>query len=259
VASGSLVNASFSDAEAAYKEKRYVDAVQMFEGYVERKPENAWGHYMLGLSAWKAGDLDRAKGALERSLELDPRNVKVLLNLTRVLLEQGNARDALSRVSVALTLDSMSSEGYRLLGRVHSSLKQNDEAVAAYRIALALDPADVWSMNNMGLLLIQLGKYTDALGPLARAVQIDSTIPVFQNNLGIALERTGHNVLAAQAYQGALSADSTYDKASRSLTRLAGRKDNVGVAPIELPTLAEAFDRDVRSTSVASLMTKKPE
>ena len=31
----------------------------------------AQGHYMLGLSAWKSGDLDRAEAAFVRSLELD--------------------------------------------------------------------------------------------------------------------------------------------------------------------------------------------
>ncbi len=112
-------------------------------------------------------------------------------------------------------------------------------------------------MNNMALLMILQGRYDDALGPLARAVQIDPTVPVFQNNLGIALERTGHNELAAGAYRAALSADSTYEKASVSLTRLANRPDDPGVLPVDLGVLAESFDRAVRETPVGTV-TRKP-
>ncbi len=255
--SGSAVTASFADGESAYRDKRYRDAEQMFEGYTERKPDNAWGFYMLGLSAWKAGDLEPARTALERSRELDPQNVKTLLNLSRVLLDQDNAKDARMRVTEALKLDSTSGEVYRLLGRTRAVLKQNEEAIDAYRTALALDPTDVWSMNNVALLMILQGRYDDALGPLARAVQLDPTVPVFQNNLGIALERTGHNELAAGAYRAALSADSTYEKASVSLARLANRPDDPGVLPVDLGVLAESFDREIRGTPVGTV-TRKP-
>src|SRR5262245_40182225 len=52
---------SFSDGEAAYKARKYTDATTLFEQYIEQKPDNAWGYYMLGMSAWKAGDLSKAE------------------------------------------------------------------------------------------------------------------------------------------------------------------------------------------------------
>ena len=44
----------------------------MFEAYSESEPDNAWGHYMLGLSAWKTGDHTRALEAFDAALRLDP-------------------------------------------------------------------------------------------------------------------------------------------------------------------------------------------
>ena len=44
--------------------------------------------------------------------------MKTLLNLARVNLEQGRAKDARDRVTAALALDSTSGEAYRLMGRV---------------------------------------------------------------------------------------------------------------------------------------------
>ena len=53
------ISGSFSDGEAAYNAGKFGDAVKLFDQYTEQKPKNEWGHYMLGLSAWKAGDLEK--------------------------------------------------------------------------------------------------------------------------------------------------------------------------------------------------------
>ena len=241
---------SLSDAELAFTDKRYAEATKLFSTYADQNPSNPWGHYMLGLSAWKSGDLDLAETAFGHSLELDPKHVKSLHNLARVNLEQGRARDARDRLVEALEIDSSSGETYRLMGRVRSAMNQPNEAIAAYRVALAKDPMDAWSMNNMGLVMIQQGKNEAALGPLARAVQIDSTVAVFQNNLGIALEHTGRFALATQAYKAAVAVDGGYTKAKLSLARVEGRVEDPAIVPIELVTLAQTFDREIRGVQM---------
>jgi predicted Zn-dependent protease len=247
---------SLGEAEGVYRDKKYSDAAGLFATYANQHPNNPWGHYMLGLSAWKAGNLDQAESAFVRAHELDPKHVKTLLNLARVNLDQGKPQDALGRVKDAIALDSTSGEAYRLMGRVRGALNEPNEAVAAYRVALSRDPNDVWSMNNMGLLMIQQGKNEEALGPLARAVQIDSTVAVFHNNLGIALEHTGRFTLATQAYKNAVAVDGGYTKAKLSLARVEGRKDDPTVTPVELTTLAASFDREVRGAQMGGPIPK---
>lgn len=246
--SGRLVptTVSFATAESAFAEGRYGEATRMFEAYVQRRPENAWGHYMLGLSAWKSGGLELARTAFERAIALDPKHVKTLLNLSRVLLERGRASEALVRVMAALEIDPESAETHRMMGRVRSALGQSDAAIESYRVALSIDPNDVWSMNNMALALIHLERYEEALPPLARAVQLRPDAPVFQNNLGIALERSGHYGAAREAYRAALVADSSYGKASLSLARVEGRTDDPTVAPVEVGTLAASFEQELQ-------------
>lgn len=234
-------NVSYATAESAYAAHRYTDAVVMFSNYAARHPQNVWGHYMRGVSAWKAGQLDTARAAFETALAIDPGHKKSLINLSRVLLEQQRPNDALDRINVVLAADSTSGEAWRVLGRAQSGLGHRTDALSAYRAAIALDSADVWSMNNMGLLLIGDGQYADALGPLARAVQLDSSVSVFHNNLGIALERSGHVTAAAGAYQNALNADSTYTKARVSLARVTGRQDPPDAEPVDLAALGTQF------------------
>ncbi len=240
---------SYATAESAYHARQYPTAAAMFEAYAARRPENPWGHYMRGLAAWKSGQLDVARRAFEDALTRDPKHARSLVNLSRVLLEQGQSSAALVRANEAIAVDSGLGEAWRTLGRVQARRGDVRAATDAYRHAIVLAPTDVWAMNDMGLLLIDVGRYADAIGPLARAVQLDSTVPTFANNLGIALERSGHLTAAATAYRLALAADSGYARARVSLERVGDRSDAAGVSPIDLSAAAAAFAVDLAGTT----------
>ena len=214
------VPASYVEAEAAYTARKYADAADLFGSYTRANPENPWGHYMHGLSTWKAGDSEQAMTSFDEALRLDPQHRKSLLNSARVLLDTGRPREALERVERAMGLEPLSAEGLRLLGRARYEMNQIPEAIDAYQRAIALDERDVWAMNNLGLIYIQQDRSEAALPILARAVELRNDSPVFQNNLGTALERTGHYAAAGKAYESALATDSTYGKASASLARV---------------------------------------
>src|SRR5205814_10667749 len=160
---------SFDGAHTAYTEKRYDEAVRLFTSYTSEHADKVWGFYMLGLSAWKTGDRDAAVRAFTQALEKDSTHVKSRLNLSRVLIEQGKAQEALHYVEVVVTIDSTSNEAYRLLGRVKRELGDSSGAIEAYKKAIVLDERDAWSMNNLAKVYIGQGQFEEALGPLARA------------------------------------------------------------------------------------------
>ena len=101
---------TFEMADSAYRGRRYDDATVLFKTYTESRPSNAWGFYMLGLSAWKSGDREQAKSAFAQALTIDSTHVKSHLNLSRVLLESGEPDSALVHIEAAIALDSTSSE-----------------------------------------------------------------------------------------------------------------------------------------------------
>ena len=236
---------SYADAERAFHRGRYEEAASMFQAYSESAPDNAWGHYMLGLSAWKTGDHTRALEAFDAALRLEPTHRKSLLNSARVLLETSRPKDALNRVEQALAIEPLSSEGLRLLGRAHSELGEFDQAVDAYQRALALDEKDVWAMNNLGYLYIQQGRSDAALLPLARAVELRGNVPVFQNNFATALERSGYFVAAQEAYGKVLEADSTYTKAAVGLERVTAHGAVSDTSTADVPGLAREFESEI--------------
>jgi tetratricopeptide (TPR) repeat protein len=211
---------TFADGQAAYQARKYSDATAMFERYTVQRPANAWGHYMLGLSAWKSGDVAKSEQAFEKALSIDPMHVKSLVNLGRVLIEEKRYDDALDRLTTAAEINPESTEVFRLIGRTYVAQGKTSAAMDAYRRAIDIDQLDAWSMNNLGLLLVETKRADEALPLLARAAELRQGVPAFHNNLGMALEHTGRFKAAATAYQGALTADPGYEKAKRNLARV---------------------------------------
>jgi tetratricopeptide (TPR) repeat protein len=214
---------SFADGEAAYQAKKYAEALTIFEAYAERRPRNAWGHYMLALSAWKTGDVAKSEQAFEKALSIDTRHVKSYVNLSRVLLEQQRHADAIGRLTRAADVDPESIEVQRLLGRTYHALGQTDEAVAAYGRALELNERDAWSLNDLARIYLETGRADQALPLLIQAVEVRKDIAEFHNNLGLALEQTGHLRAAATAFDSALRVDPAFDPAKQNLARVGAR------------------------------------
>jgi Flp pilus assembly protein TadD len=237
---------TYAGADSAFRAKRYGEAVSGFTSYTHTKPSNPFGFYMLGLSAWKSGDLKTAEQAFRQSLSLDSTHLKSYLNLSRVQIEAGQPDSALVTLEQALQVDETSSEAYRLQGRAHDALGESAAAVRSYHEALSLAPRDVWSMNNLGLSLIHQGAFDDALRPLSRAVQLEPGVATFQNNLGMALERTGHYQAAADAYRSAVSIDSTFGKASVNLQRVQVLTEDPNTPTLDLKVLAQQFEQQIR-------------
>jgi tetratricopeptide (TPR) repeat protein len=211
---------SFADGEAAYHAKKYGEATAIFDGYTTRRPTNAWGYYMLGLSAWKSGDFTKSENAFDEALRLDPNHVKSLVNSSRLFIDQQRYDDAIARLTRAAEIDPESLEVSRLLARTYADQGHTEEAVAAYQHVLELNENDAWAQNNLGLLFLETDRPGDALPHFAKAVELRKDVAMFHNNLGMALEHTGRFKAAAVAYSGALAADPRYEKAQLNLARV---------------------------------------
>jgi len=250
---------AYEDAEAAYNNRQYKTAVQLFTIYTGNRDQNPWGFYMLGLSAWKAGDNEYAEESFEKALALAPGHVKSILNLSRVLLDTGRPEEALVKIDEAIDIDAGSNVACRLKGRALDQLGQKDEAIESYREAISIDENDAWSMNNMALIMIGEGRYEEALLPLARATQIDSSRSFFWNNLGMALERTGRFRSAEQAYSHAFEADDGHDKAYANLVRIQSGDEEPGVEVIDLGDYAQRFIEKMEDWKLAEAGTETDE
>src|SRR6266550_1231968 len=155
---------SFEDANTAFKAKRYDEAARLFATYTTAQPDNVWGHYMLGLSAWKAGDRDRAVEAFRRALEQDSTHVKSHLNLSLVL----DDHDVWSLNNLAV---------------VYIDQGQFDQALGPLAHAIEIDSTVAAFQNNLGLALERTGHSTQSADAYKAALGIDSTYQKAAGNL----------------------------------------------------------------------------
>lgn len=231
----------------AYNAGEYKTAVEMYKVVVETKPEDGYGHYMLGLSSWKSGDFAGALKAFDKSLEIDPKFAKSYFNQARVLMDLDRAPEALEVIEKGRAVDSTSPDGWRLKARAQAESGDIDGAMATYRELLVMDDADVWGLNNLGVLLLDRGEFEQALGPLARVVQVRPTSPLFQNNFGMALERSGYKATALKHYEEGVKHDSTFVKAVKNAERLrAAGVVSGGDEGVSVLGLAEEFRQKVK-------------
>ena len=214
------VPASFAEGEAAFKARNYKEATAIFEAYVERKPGNGWGYYMLGLSAWKGGDFPKAEKAFEQALSIDPDHVKSLINSARLFIDQKRQDDAVDRLARAAQIDPESAEVQRLLARTYRDQGKTEEAIAAYRRVIDLNDSDAWSLNHLATLLVETARADEAVPLLKQAIDARMNVAEFHNNLGLALEATGNVPAAAEAFKDALLVDPRYELAKQNLARV---------------------------------------
>ncbi len=247
------IEATYENSEAAFLDGRYEEAFDLFARYTGQRESNPWGHYMLGMSAWKTGRLEAAEVAFKRAIELDSTLVKAHLNLGRVLIEASRPTEALATIDRAIVVEGETSVAYRLKGNAYHTLGQSEDALAAYRRAIQVDPQDAWSMNNLAFILIEEGRYDEALPALARATELRKDVPVFFNNLGMALEQAGQFRAAESAYTYAASLGGVSGKAVANRDRVIGIIEQPGLEPVDLAVLARTFEVSVKDDTALAI------
>jgi len=204
----------------AWHSREFTRAAAYFGAEVEERPDGSWTQYMLGLSEWKAGRLDEAVQALQRSADLDPTSIKAPINLSRVQNERGEYESALEAATVALAIDAQDARALFLSARSLSNLARTDEALDSLEQSISIDDANGHAHNLLGLIQLEAGQVEEALAAFGRAADLEPGIAYVRNNLGMALELNGDPVEALKAYRAAAELNPGHQKSRVNLARL---------------------------------------
>jgi tetratricopeptide (TPR) repeat protein len=169
-------------AEAAYAENRYDEAIVFYEEAIRINPQNPILYLNKALVMAQADRLTEALAAVNKGLEMDPGNERAMQvknaveasieNAARIqansLIAEGNklldsdAAAALKRFEEAnaLTGETMPMV-WQNVGRARAKLRQETEAIAAFRRAIELAPAE--QRESYQMYLAQF--YLDAKRP----------------------------------------------------------------------------------------------
>src|SRR5258708_20207776 len=95
------------------------------------------------MSAERGVKLDKARGLIEKAVQLEPKNAAFLDSLGWVLFKQNQPDVALQNILKATELsEEPDATVYDHLGDIYAALKQQDKAREAWRKSLTLDAND---------------------------------------------------------------------------------------------------------------------
>src|SRR5262245_58068646 len=157
-------------------------AISAFERAAQGSP-SASTLYRLGTLLAKAGRSEKARGAFERALALQPDLAEASNDLGALLAEAGDL----------------------------------DAAVGRFRAALAATPDYPDALNNLGYALLQMGQPQQARGLYEKALELQPDFAEALNNLGLIYGREGDLDRAEPFFRRALDKRPDYGEAASNL------------------------------------------
>jgi len=103
----------------------------------------------------------------------------------RALLNSGNATDAITVLSTAVSTDPKLHEAYSLLGVAYETKGLRDRAFESFEKAVKADEHNGEYLNNLGYLYFKNGDHDKAAKYLKRAVKDAPHVQRYWNNLGL--------------------------------------------------------------------------
>jgi type IV pilus assembly protein PilF len=154
--------------------------------------------------------------------------VQAQLDLARGYIEKrewSRARPALER---ALEIAPRSSEAHVLMALLNQEEGEKKAAEAEYKTALRYEPTNARALNNYGSFLYSIGRYEDARTELLKATRdlgYSRRAQVYEN-LGATELKLDHLKEAEEAFQRALSLDSSLARATLEMSEIAFNRGN---------------------------------
>ena len=200
---------------------RVAEALELYERLVDANDEDAAAQAGLGKAALADGDYQRAAGALEAALALQPR-----ANSLHRLLAQAHARlgnedlatrhsQAAGDVQVAVADPDMAQVQSLAVG-AGSALRRGDAAmlagdfpgaVEAYDEAVEHSPDDATIHHSLAAAQFRSGNLTAAVDSYEKSVELDPTNAAVRFSLGVARLRLGRADAAIEEFRHALELD----------------------------------------------------
>lgn len=114
-------------------------------------------------------------------------------NLGNELANDGRYEEAIKALDKSIELNPKDTEVWNNRGIVLSLLKKNKEAISSFEKSTAIDPRNAEAWYNRGIVFCSMERYEDAVDSLDKAIEIDPQSPIVWHNKGVALKHLGRD------------------------------------------------------------------
>jgi len=132
-------------------------AQSLITRFIELRPQDARGHYILGVIFYTLQQLTKARAALERSLTLT-HYPDTDYYLGMIADSEGDAAQSAALLQRALEKDPSHAAAHTALGTAYAKQKRFQAARAELELAIELEPKDTKAHYQLGLVYARLGE-----------------------------------------------------------------------------------------------------
>lgn len=129
--------------------------------------------YGKGATLILLGRYEEALLAIDRALDINPRNEVAWVNKGNALTRMGQLLDALRCFNAAIKVNPLYEVAWNNKGNTLARLGKHDEALRCYERALGIDPGYRGAWVNMGFVLTKLGRFDEAASCADRALRLE--------------------------------------------------------------------------------------
>jgi choline-sulfatase len=197
---------SILKAQDAFQRKEDDQAEALLTKVQQEDPQIYVIPFMLGESALRRQNWERAADQLQRCLELNPNFDNAMTGLARALSKLGRVDEAKSWLNKALQSNPQNYRAWYQMGLLDAG---SDPAAAqsAYEKTIAIQPNFSAGQRELGMLLFQQKNYAAAAPHLEKAIELGLQDAHLHNFLGICYNRTNRALKAVREFQRAIELD----------------------------------------------------
>jgi tetratricopeptide (TPR) repeat protein len=238
-----------SQGDELYSQGNYLAAIEIYSKGLSLEPNNTLLYHNRGLAYLKLSNFAELRSNCEAILQIDPTNIKALVNRSFAFNKLGMIPEAINDLRAAINLGAddpnLAEQLVQLEQQKHpftvNQLKEQGnqlfklckyhEALACYTQALQLDPQNVTLYNNRGSCFLQLGMYSELKANSDAVLTLDPFNVKALVNRAAAWEQLGYFMEAIQDLRVALNLNPNDGDIFHRLSKLEKNQPQTQVVP----------------------------
>ena len=161
-----------NQADTALAKEDFAAAIAALEKYTTARPEEAFGFFQLAYAHTGAKNWERARENYTKAIALDPKMGAAHLNLGLIILDQGEAKDAVAPLRRAAELLPERAQVKFVLGTALEKSGEVAPAIATYRAAITQDAKNPEYHLALGRALLNSGQHVEAQPAFEAALKL---------------------------------------------------------------------------------------